>query len=202
MSSVKRGDTFEKEVYDYLKEELEDDRLHVSGQRSKIFRKKGYYSRDRDKNIVTDISIETFLPNAADYSLLTVVECKDYDGTVSVDNIEEFHSKVQQIAGDNVKAIFATKSALQISALTFAKSKKIGVIRYLPSDQVQWLSHFSTSASLPRQVSLDASEFNSAFLIQGHKSNGRSFYGCDCNYIYGSLYSMLKEFLNESSETV
>lgn len=199
MSSVKKGDKFENEVLSHLKKELEDDRLHVSGRRSKIFGKKGYYSRDREKNIITDISIETFLPDATDYSLLTVIECKDYEGTVPVDDIEEFHSKVQQIAGDNVKAIFATKSALQKGALTYAKSKKIGVIRYLPSDQIKWLTHFITSDSFSAKEKLDGSEFNSAFLNQGHTSFGRGFYACDDDYIYGSLYSILKEYLNEGN---
>jgi chromosome segregation ATPase len=58
-----------------------------------------------------------------------------------LNDIEEFHSKIQQIAGDNVKAIFVT-SALQRSALNHAKSKKIGVIKYLPDNQVKLLLYF------------------------------------------------------------
>lgn len=200
MSSVNKGNAFEKEVFGYLEDELKNDRLFIAGRTSKIFSKKGYYSKDREKNIITDISIETYLPSATDYSLLTVVECKDYDRTIPVDDIEEFYSKVQQIAGANVKAIFATKSALQKSALTFAKSKKIGVIRYLPSDQVKWLTHFITSDTMTRQEKLDWSEFNSAFLNQGHTSYGRSFYACDDNYIYGSLFSILHEYINDGND--
>ncbi|HEY4798353.1 MAG TPA: restriction endonuclease [Bacteroidia bacterium] len=196
MSSVNKGNAFEQEVFRHLEDELKNDRLFVAGRTSKIFSKKGYYSRDREKNIITDISIETYLPNATDYSLLTVVECKDYDGTIPVDDIEEFYSKVQQIAGANVKAIFATKSALQKGALTFAKSKRIGVIRYLPSDQIKWLTHFMTSNTLTKKEELNWSEFNSAFLNQGHTSYGRSFYACDDDYIYGSLYSILHKYLN------
>lgn len=200
MSSIKKGDAFENEVFSHLKKELEDDRLHVLGRRSKIYRKKGYYSRDREKNIITDISIETFLPDETDYSLLTIIECKDYDGSIPVDDIEEFHSKVQQIAGDNVKAIFATKSALQKGALIYSNSKKIGVIRYLPSDQIKWLSHFMTSETSSTKEKLDSSEFNSAFLNQYHTSFGRGFYACDDDYIYGSLFSILKEYLNEGNK--
>lgn len=199
MSSVKKGNAFEQEVFGYLKDELKNDKLFVAGRTSKIFSKKGYYSRDRGKNIITDISIETYLAGAADYSLLTVIECKDYDGTIPVDDIEEFYSKVQQITGVNVKAIFVTKSALQEGALTFAKSKKIGVIRYLPSDQVRWLTHFMTSETMTRKEKLDGTEFNSAFLNQEHTSYGRGFYACDDDYIYGSLYSILHEYLNEGN---
>jgi len=194
MNSIKKGDSFENEVYNHLKKELEDDRLHVAGQRSIIFSKKGYYSRDRERNIITDISIETFLPDATDYSLLTVVECKDYDGTIPVDDIEEFYSKVAQISGANIKAIFATKSAFQKSALTFAKSKKIGVIRYLPSDQMKWLTHSVTIGNINKK--LYRSEFNSAFINQTHISYERDFFACDDTSIYGSLFSILSRFIN------
>jgi hypothetical protein len=199
MSSVKKGDIFENEVFNHLKKELEDDRLHVLGRRRNIFSKKAYYSKDRENNIITDISIETFLADATDYSLLTIIECKDYEGAIPVDDIEEFHSKVQQITGDNVKAIFATKSALQRGALTYAKSKKIGVIRYLPSEQIKWLTHFITSATFSAKEKLNSSEFNSAFLNQGHTSFGRDFYACDNDFIYGSLYSIMKEYLNKNN---
>lgn len=197
MSSIKKGDKFENEVFNHLKKELEDERLHVHGRRSNIFSKKAYYSKDRESNIITDISIETFLPEAKDYSLLTVIECKDYKGAIPVDDIEEFHSKVQQITGNNVKAIFATKSALQRGALTYAKSKKIGVIRYLPSEQIKWLTHYITYDTFSSKEKLDNSEFTSAFLKQEHTSFGRDFYAIDNEFIYGSLYSIMKEYLNK-----
>jgi hypothetical protein len=196
MGTIKKGNAFEDKVYGHITDELRNDRLHIPGRRSHAYQKKGYYSKDRESEIITDISIETFLPDATDFSLLTIIECKDYGSSIPVDDIEEFHSKVQQIAGDNVKAIFATTAALQSGALTYAKSKKIGVIRYLPDNQVKWIAHFLTSASLSKQEQLSHSEFNSAFLNQRHESNGRTFYACDDVYIYSNLFTVLKEYLN------
>jgi hypothetical protein len=189
MNTVKKGNIFEDKVFKDITTELSNDRLHVSGKRSKIYQKKGYFSRDRGSEIITDISIETFLPDASDYSLLTVFECKDYNSKVPVSDIEEFHSKVQQIAGDNIKAIFVTNSALQKSALNVAKSKKIAVIRYLPKNQIKWVLSFMTSTNSEQ---LNQSEFDSAFLNQDHESYGREFYACDDEYIYPSLISILK----------
>lgn len=197
MSTVKKGNAFEDEVFKFITDELANDRLHVLGKRSKAYQKKGYFSRDRQSDIITDISIETFLPDATDYSLLTVIECKDYGSPIPVDDIEEFHAKIQQIAGDNVKAIFVTSAALQSGALTYAKSRKIGVIRYLPYSQVKWMSHFITSDTISGQEKLNHSEFNSAFLNQRHESTGRVFYACDNKYIYPSLDSILGEYINE-----
>jgi len=201
MNSIEKGNVFENEVYQYIEKELNNDRLLVSGQMSKLFSKKGYFSKDRDKNIITDISIETYLPNSTNYSLLIVIECKDYNGKIPVDEIEEFYSKVQQIAGANVKAIFCTKSALQASALNYAKSKKIGVIRFLPHNQIDYkfeiVLSYLTTEMIAKRNELNWNEFNSAFLNQEHISKERSFYACDGEYIYGNLFSILKEYLNE-----
>lgn len=196
MSAMKQGNNFEDMVYAYLKEELGKENLFVPRKTSKIFQKKAYFSKDRENNIKTDISIETSIPDADDYSLLTIVECKDYSHKVPVDDIEEFHSKIQQIAGDNVKAIFVTTSALQKGALSYAKSKKIAVIRFLPSNQVQWVIYNITSGMMDKRTTLNSIEFSSAFANQDHVGHNRNFYGCDELYIYDNLSSLLKKNLN------
>ena len=198
MSTTKKGNAFENIVYNHLQTELVNDNLFVPQKKSQIFQKKSYFSKDRQSNIIIDISIETSIPKAKDYSLLTVVECKDYSHSIPVDDIEEFHSKVQQISGDNVKAIFATTAALQKATLEYAKSKRIAVMRFLPANQVRWVTYHMTSARLSSHSSLDTSEFNSAFLNQDHRGTNKSFYGCDDKYIYGTLYSLLKNFLNDN----
>jgi len=195
MNTLKKGNAFEDKVFSYILTELSDDRLHVPGKRSKAYQKKSYFSKDRQSEIITDISIETFLPNAHDYSLLTVIECKDYSNAIPVSLMEEFHSKVQQITGDNVKAIFITTAALQKSALNYAISKKIGVIRYLPDNQVRHLIFYTTSIN-NSEDKMNPSEFISAFLIQDYKNADREFYACDNEYIYPSLFSVLEKYLN------
>lgn len=198
MSSVSKGNYFENLVFRNFKEELESDNLFVSGKTSKIFKKKGYFSRDRGTEIITDISIETFMPDAKEYSLLTIIECKDYGKSIPVNEIEELYSKVQQIGGLNVKAIFATTCALQKSALAYAMSKKIGIIRYMPDEQVQWVVRLMTFDSLSQKKEISYDDFDSAFLVQDHVGFERSFYACDEKSYFGNLYSMLKKFLNEN----
>ena len=135
MSATARGDAFEGRVYKALAEELRNERLCASPRNAKIFRKKAYYSRDRVANIITDVSIELFLPSRENPSLVWIFECKDYAGSVPVDDIEEFHSKLQQIGEDNTKGTFVTSGGLQRSALAYAKSKGIGVVRLLPASR-------------------------------------------------------------------
>ena len=54
-------------------------------------------------------------------------------------DVEEFYSKVQQIAGVNVKAVLVTSGSLQEGALQFARSKGIGVARTFPREQLEWV---------------------------------------------------------------
>ncbi|MEJ7684439.1 MAG: hypothetical protein WKG06_42655 [Segetibacter sp.] len=64
-----------------------------SKKTSKVFKKKAYYSSKREKDIIFDVTIETTLPNADKYSILTIIECKNLNKKVTVDDIEEFGSK-------------------------------------------------------------------------------------------------------------
>lgn len=221
MNTTKKGNKFEKKVYSHLKHELDKGFLHVSGKNSIICRKKKYYSRDRDSDIVTDISIETYIRGAKDYSLLTVIECKDYAHNVPVDDIEEFHSKVQQISGLKTKAIFVTTAALQKGALKYAQSKGIAVIRFLPDDQVRHVlyclrrptfieslirkgisdvySFYTKFGGLFKSDGdLSTSEFSSAFLNSKHVGVNRKCYAFYGRVLFDDSRSLLKSILIDS----
>lgn len=69
-------------MYDALADELRNERLCVAPQHAKIFRKKAYYSRDREADITTDVSIEVFLPTCERPTLVWVFKCKDYTASL------------------------------------------------------------------------------------------------------------------------
>jgi len=196
MSTFSQGEAFELRVYDALAEELGNERLGISPKRAQIFRKKGYHSRDRQSDIITDVSIELYLPNRQKPTLVWVFECKDYKGRVPVDDIEEFHAKLQQIGEDNTKGTFVTSGALQKSALQYAESKRIGVIRLLPSDQIVIYMEYITAASLARQSQVNWSEFAAALTNAQHRSK-RGFFGSDDGYWFPNWHSLLSHTLAE-----
>jgi len=136
MNTVSKGSHFEDRVFNAIKDELVSERLGLLPNSCQIFRKKKYYSKNRKADIELDISIEVFLPNAPNWSFLWAIECKDYKGALPVNDVEEFHAKIQQIAGDNVKATLILSGALQKSALEYCKSLGIGVVRLLSDDQI------------------------------------------------------------------
>jgi len=198
MNTTLRGDEFEQRVFDALKEELQKERLCASPKHAKIFRKKAYHSRDRESEIITDISIEIFLPNRLEPTLVWIFECKDYTGAIPVDDVEEFHAKIQQICEDNTKGSIVTSGALQRAARSYAKAKGIGVIRLLPDDQIEHIMEFMTAATALRATQVDWSEFDAALANPSHRSR-RAFFSEADDYLFANWYSLLSHVFERSS---
>ncbi len=200
MSSTARGNAFEDRVYGAVKTELQGDRLGLSPKLASTFKKKGYYSRDRDDEIIVDISVEVWLPNADRWSLLWVCECKDYSGSIPVDDVEEFKAKLDQIAGANKKGVMAVSGALQQGALKYARANGIGIVRLLPTDQVVHVLYHMTKAMLSERERLNSNEFSSALTQPGFTGVNRDFYAASDGYIFGNWYSLLKAGLSIGGE--
>src|SRR5436190_14670271 len=100
MNTNKKADALESTIFKLIKKEIGQGRFFVSLDKCKIFSKKGYYSKDREKNIIFDIAVEVYLPGYSAYSMLILIECKNYNHSVPVDDVEEFYSFVAGIAAD------------------------------------------------------------------------------------------------------
>jgi len=154
-SSTEKGDKLEREVFNLFQKILSDGSYYLNDKTSKVFYKKGYYSSKRNKNIIIDISIETYLENASDYSILTLIECKNINKSVSVDDVEEFSHKINQIGEHNTKGIIITRIGFQQSAHNIACSEKIGLARITSDEKLDWISYRNTGKT---NNSLDESE--------------------------------------------
>lgn len=141
MNTVLKGNQFEEKAFKLIEDEVNNGNIPILPQCCKFQRKPKYYSKNREANIEFDISIEITPKGAANYQLLYLIECKDYSSKVSVDNIEEFTSKINQVAGENVKGVFIFTSELQSGAYTFAKNKGLMLIKVLADDTTDILLH-------------------------------------------------------------
>ncbi len=129
MNTVKKGDAFENLCFQMISSALERKKFGLIPEYCTVSLRKGYYSNDRQSNIIFDISIEVWPPNADRFTLLYLIECKDYSTKpVPVDDVEEFYAKVTQVSGLNTKGIFITSNTFQKGAHTFARSKGIMLI--------------------------------------------------------------------------
>ena len=139
------GIKFEDKVYEIIKNLVESNDFLISTPNVRLHKKKSYYSKDRDSYIICDITVEKYIGNPDEEkelypSIIVVIECKDYSSPIPVDDVEEFHAKLQQIGADNTKGIMITSnSAFQSGAINYARSKRIALARILPDDQIDFV---------------------------------------------------------------
>ena len=150
------GNDFERRVFELLDSDIRSDRFPVKSSHCRLRHRPRYYSRDRQSDIVFDISIEVFLPGSDRPSLLWLIECKNYQHAVPVDDIEEFFTKVQQVAAAGAKAVVVARSSFQSGAFEFAAAKRIGLIRAMPNANLKWILHRSVSTcDVPVHTQID-----------------------------------------------
>jgi Zn-dependent peptidase ImmA (M78 family) len=150
LSSYEKGDIHEAKTFEILKKMVKDERFYVSGKNSKIYRKRKYYSKDREAEITFDMAIETMMPGSLEYSLLTLIECKNYGDWVQVGDVETFSDRVRQVGGH--KGIMVTATPFQKSALKIAQTRKIGVMKLNSNNGVEWISRRMDQNELEKKI--------------------------------------------------
>jgi Zn-dependent peptidase ImmA (M78 family) len=165
----------------------------VNSKKSKIIFHPKYYSQDRRACITFDVAIETRL-NKKDKKpcLLTLIECKYYSSTISVDDIEEFVSKVHQVSRLNVKAIFVTNSTFQRAALAYGVANEIGMARFIPGKSFIWESKRTTPIE-KNQISNFVQEYVTACLL-GQIECSNNFVGSFNGMYTTDIYVYLHNF--------
>lgn len=183
MNSSSAGFQLEERVLKFFREEIQANRFFARPECCKLFHRKGYHSRDRRSNIVFDIALEIYLPAAQDPSVICLIECKNYSHPVPVDDIEEFFTKLQQVAAARAKGIVVAANAFQRGAIEFARSKGIGLVRAFPSAQFKWVLHRSPSTfQMARTHSRDSIIMNG--LTQQSYRSDRFDYFCACGDVF------------------
>lgn len=179
MDTTTKGNKLEDQVFDVFENQIVEDCFFSKREYCKIFRKKGYYSKDREKNIIFDIAVEVTLPSQDRYSLLFLFECKNYGHSVPVDDLEEFFTKIQQVSGANAKGIVVSTNSFQDGAFRFARSKGIGLLRYFSKENLEWVLTRSPSglASAAHAVSEQSNAYR-ALHEDKYESRYFDFYGC------------------------
>ena len=147
MNTTKIGNLFEEKVHTLIENAIKTEKLGLIESQCKVYAKKGYYSKDREGNIKFDLTIELWPPNSKNFSLLYIIECKNYNHKVPIDDLEEFYSKINQVTGANRKGIFITNNSFQKSAYNFAKNKGIMLIEVLSDDSLNFILHRTTRSN-------------------------------------------------------
>lgn len=134
--SKNSGIDLEDRVERAVSELLASGKLGLRSRCCKVFLHKGYYSKDRQKCITVDVSIELIPPGTSKPALIWIWECKNYAEAVPVSDLEEFHAKLEQIGADRTKGTMITTSRYQDSAVRYAMSKGIGLTRLIDGGKI------------------------------------------------------------------
>lgn len=146
MNTVEIGNKFEEKSYLIIEAAIQNGDLGISANHAKIYKKKGYYSKDREKDIIFDLAVEIWPNNAERYSVLYLIECKSYRSeNVPVCDIEEFKAKIEQVSGVNVKGIMISDSSFQSGAYKYAENKGFMLIEVRNSYEYSIILHKATT---------------------------------------------------------
>ena len=118
---------FERLAMKLVRKELCKGNLGLDPKLAKIRYKPAYFSRDRKKEIIFDFSIEVRRNGAVLPFLIWIWECKNYTHRVPVDDVEEFHAKLEQVGADKTKGSMITRLGFDKGSSEFAVSKGIGL---------------------------------------------------------------------------
>lgn len=121
------GTAFEISIFEELQSELKSGRLGFSPDHAKAFHQKGYWSKDRAKELIVDVSLELYRTGSFKPFLVWAWECKDYQQRVPVNDVEEFHAKLEQIGLHRTKGTLVCRNGFQQGALSYAEAKGIGL---------------------------------------------------------------------------
>ncbi|WP_316844981.1 ImmA/IrrE family metallo-endopeptidase [Pedobacter psychrodurus] len=187
MNTTQKGDLLENEAAILISKLLKSGDFFLPGKHSKLYTKKKYFSQTRQADIIFDISIETTMPGADDYSLLTLIECKNYSKKVGVEQVEAFESKVRSIGEHNTKAIFISNMPLQPAALQTVTAKRIGLMLLKPGLSFEWIRYrrkgiFANEENLAQSLFCDVAEQDVPF----------------CAMLKGNIFYTLPELLIEA----
>ncbi|MEN8178409.1 MAG: ImmA/IrrE family metallo-endopeptidase [Pseudomonadota bacterium] len=201
MDTTRKGDELEDKVYEIFLDNILNDRFWAKSDCCKIYQKKGYYSRDRLKEIIFDIAIEIFLPGESEFSSLVLIECKNYNDKVPVGDVESFLMKAHQVSGGNVKAIVVSNNAFQEGAFNFAESKRMGLLRYYDRNNLEWILHRSPSSIVSSSFAINEwTEAYNGLHKSGHQSKYFDFFGYVSHQHTNSLKLFIGSLVKQGQE--
>jgi hypothetical protein len=131
MTTVDTGLHFELAVKRRLEQSLAGGLFGIAAASALVHHRKAYPSAERRGSIVVDLSVEIFRHTATEPFLIWIWECKNYKRPIPIDDVEEFHAKLQQIGSDRTKGTIVASTSFQASSLAYAQTHGIGLVRLI-----------------------------------------------------------------------
>ncbi len=196
MNTTAKGDKLEAAIYELFKRLIDNGDFWAKKDYCRLLPKPKYHSRDRGSDITFDLSIEIWTPGADRPALLYVIECKDYNHAVPVDDVEEFHDKLKQIQAH--KGIIATRGGFQKSAHALAKNRGMGLLRYFAPSRHKWILERTTSANI---ISVPSKSLQELAAVMTDEEFESPVLDLVCDSTHGTTTSVWEFFRNLASDS-
>jgi hypothetical protein len=122
-----------------LEVELLGGKLGIDPRAASVHWHKAYASSAGRPPIVVDVALEICREPGVPPYLVWIWECKDYKRLVPVDDVEEFHGKLEQLGVNRTKGTIICRNGFQTGALRTAEHWGIGLARLLPDRSIHRL---------------------------------------------------------------
>ncbi len=136
---MSQGRELELIVRRALEDELQGGKLGIDPRAASVHWHKAYPSSAGRPSIVVDIALEICREPGVSPYLVWIWECKDYKRLVPVDDVEEFHGKLEQLGVHHTKGTIICRNGFQTGALRTAEHWGIGLARLLPDGSIHRL---------------------------------------------------------------
>ncbi len=154
-----------------------------------------YQGRISGRAIKIDVSFETEVIGS---KILVLVECKNYNKAVPVDDVEEFHSKIDDIGAH--KGIIVTTVGYQEGAIKTAKGRGIALALLTKDIQKGEMVYVVNAAAPPRPPEPSNRLFQGNFKLWGDWWGGEHDGGFRFES-FGQLWSILALGMYGQSKT-
>ncbi len=133
MSSTAKGNRLEDQFFEYLLDQQRRGEL-VFGlyppDNCKIFKKKSYFSQERNGNVQFDVVIEVTPDERSSPQIFVIFECKNHRRPIQEKEINDFSAKLSREFRHAAKGVLVTSSRLQSGAENVARNSRMGIVKY------------------------------------------------------------------------
>lgn len=160
MNTVKIGDKFEEKCKKLIVNAIKDEKFAFPLKYAQVIPKSKYYCKKREKDIIFDLAIEIWPPNAENYSNLYLIECKSYSTKkVPIGDLEKFQSNVNSVAELNGKAVFITDSSYTDTEIKLARNTGMMLIEVENEQSLNILLHKTNRTKFEKSNKLQSKQF-------------------------------------------
>lgn len=201
MNTNSIGNALEDEVFSLIPIWLETLTLPYPKDDCRIHRRKPCFSKIREsdinfENVVEIYSAVNLRSENPQPALVAIMECKNTKRPVTIEEIEEFKSKLDGVLGFRTKGYLVTRVGFTASSVRMSRNLGIGLIRIIPENQLDFVMHYMTLDAMKTRARGLASRTLRALTHPSYISDQQTEFCSDDGCAFEAVGAMLSYAIN------